>query len=334
MFVIVHIIFVLTLIAIAFLLCKKMGSAYYVVRDKLISIETNNIDSLAKEADLRKENKRMSDVVSDTINLYQTTKEICRFLEKDRIFNSFTNGLKEFAYFDDCQYFDVIDPNKDLSSYEVIPLVSKDENYGYLAIRGLKNEERSIVDILVAQFLAGIKRARLYSLVQELSITDELTKTFTRRHFFNRFHEELNRLKELGLPLAFFMIDIDDFKSFNDKYGHIVGDVILRNVADLIKSNSREIDLIGRFGGEEFVVALPITSKEGAIFAAERIRKSIDSKQVKAFDELLNVTISIGIANFPQDAKSGQELIDKADWALYRSKRTGKNKVSVYARYE
>ena len=129
------------------------------------------------------------------------------------------------------------------------------------------------------------------------------------------------------------MIDIDNFKSFNDTYGHLVGDVILKTVADVVRSNCREIDLIGRFGGEEFTVVLPMTSKDGALFAAERIRKSIESTHVRAFDETLSVTVSIGVASFPQDAQANQELIDKADWALYRSKRTGKNKVSVYARY-
>jgi diguanylate cyclase (GGDEF)-like protein len=108
----------------------------------------------------------------------------------------------------------------------------------------------------------------------------------------------------------------------------------LKSVADIIKSNCREIDLIGRFGGEEFMVILPMTTKDGAVFAAERIRQSIASTQIKAFDELLSIAVSIGVANFPDDTSDSQELIDKADWALYRSKKTGKNRVCVYARFE
>jgi len=92
----------------------------------------------------------------------------------------------------------------------------------------------------------------------------------------------------------------------------------------------REIDLLGRFGGEEFIIILPDTSKEAAVFVAERIRQQIEKQQIKAYDEALKVTISIGIATFPVDARGYEELIDKSDWALYRAKKIGRNRVCTF----
>ena len=127
------------------------------------------------------------------------------------------------------------------------------------------------------------------------------------------------------------MIDIDDFKNYNDKFGHLVGDAIIKTIASEIKSNIREIDLLGRFGGEEFLCIFPETTKEGANFAAERIRKAIEAKEIQAYDEVLKATVSVGASTFPSDALNPTELIDKADWALYRAKKMGKNRVCSFA---
>lgn len=327
-------IFVSTLLGIFYLLKKINMSVYISTQNSLVTLEQDFRNLVSKEEEIRKENLIREEAAIKTVNLYEVTKEICEFLEEDKIFSSFKKGLGKFIYFKECNYLNHIDSQESLFGFEIIALKSKNEIYGYLAISGLKDKERPILDILVAQFLSSIKRTQLYELVQKLSITDSLTKAFTRRHFFDRFNEELRRSSQLALSLSILMVDIDNFKLFNDKYGHLVGDVILRNVADIIRSNSREIDLIGRFGGEEFIIALPVTSKDGAIFAGERIRNAVESTHIRAFDELLNITISIGIATFPQDANTDHELVDKADWALYRSKRMGKNRVSVYARFK
>lgn len=326
--------FVASLLGLCIVFHRKVTLSSNPIYESVVCLERTIEESLAREQEIKRENNEKEGIATKTMNLYEITKEMGEFLEEEKIFNHFKKGLKKFLHFDECNYLSTIEDQKDLSDYEIIPLVSGNEEYGYLIINGIDETELPILDILVAQFLVGIKRARLYELVQTLAITDSLTKTFTRRHFFNRFQEELKRSRELHLAMSFLMVDIDNFKSFNDTYGHLVGDAILKTVADAIRSNCREIDLIGRFGGEEFTVVLPITSKDGALFAAERIRRSIESTSIRAFDETLSVTVSIGVASFPQDAKTNQELVDKADWALYRSKRTGKNKVSVYARYK
>ena len=123
------------------------------------------------------------------------------------------------------------------------------------------------------------------------------------------------------------MLDIDNFKQFNDRYGHLVGDSILRQVSKTISQAVRQIDFIGRYGGEEIAVVLAETSHQQASFAAERIRQSIVAEAIKAYDEELTVTVSIGVATFPDNALNMQNLIEMADQALYLAKETGKNKV-------
>lgn len=123
------------------------------------------------------------------------------------------------------------------------------------------------------------------------------------------------------------MLDIDNFKQFNDRYGHLVGDAILRQVSKTIMQAVRQIDFIGRYGGEEISIVLSETNKEQANFAAERIRQSIAADVIKVYDESLKVTVSIGVSVFPDNATDMQNLIEVADQALYLAKETGKNKI-------
>jgi diguanylate cyclase (GGDEF)-like protein len=334
MLIIMYAIFILTAFAAILKLKNKLSRKYDLAAGDFSAVNDNLKELEVEEKRLNIENEQREGSVLKIMNIYEVTKEICEFLGEDKIFENFKSGLSQFVSLQGCEYMDTPKPQGEAKELEIFPLTSDSENYGYLAIKGLKKEDRQIFDILVIQFVTSIKRARLYERVQSLAITDSLTKVYTRRYSLDRFEEELKRSQEFNLSLSFLMIDIDNFKSFNDKYGHLVGDVILKAVSEVIKVNCREIDLIGRFGGEEFMVIMPMTSKDGALFAAERIRKSLESNPVKAFDETLKVTLSAGVASFAQDAQTCQELIDKADWALYRSKRTGKNRVSAFARYE
>lgn len=126
------------------------------------------------------------------------------------------------------------------------------------------------------------------------------------------------------------MIDIDHFKQCNDTYGHLTGDVMLREIAGVIKENVREIDLVARFGGEEFSVLLPNTDKEGAAYVAERIRSGIERQTFHAYNETLSLKVSIGVASLPEHAHVPQVLIDKSDQALYRAKQQGRNRVCIF----
>ena len=142
-----------------------------------------------------------------------------------------------------------------------------------------------------------------------------------------RFQEEFERARKLKHNLAFLMIDIDHFKKVNDTHGHLVGDVVLREVARLIKKNIRGIDLAARFGGEEFSVVLPETDKGGAIMLAERINQYICRAPISAFDEKILTKVSIGVASYPENTVNPDILLEVADKALYKAKTSGRNRV-------
>jgi len=158
-----------------------------------------------------------------------------------------------------------------------------------------------------------------------------------RRHFLERFHDELKRSIKYQLPLALLMLDIDHFKRYNDEFGHLVGDATLKEVAALLRDSLRKVDIVARYGGEEFVAVLPETNAAGAVEVAERIRSSIARHRVKVYDVETQVTVSIGIALFPVDIPDSQrhryyeylafDLIRHGDKALYRAKEEGRNRV-------
>jgi diguanylate cyclase (GGDEF)-like protein len=203
---------------------------------------------------------------------------------------------------------------------------------GLLMFEDLGEDKTDIAHTFAGFLSLTLRKIKLYEQIQELAIIDELTKVFVKRHFLKVYSEELKRIKKMGKEACFMMLDLDRFKNYNDTFGHLVGDVILKETARLIKENIREVDLVGRYGGEEFCVFLPDTSLENGIQVGERIRKAIQYHTFHAYDETLKITISIGIACFPHDAKDEMELIDKADLALYYAKRKGRNKVIAYSK--
>lgn len=173
----------------------------------------------------------------------------------------------------------------------------------------------------------------------ELAILDRLTGTHNREYFMKRFVQEVERANRYQLPVSLLMIDIDNFKAVNDTLGHPQGDAVLKIIAKLIRKEVRAIDLVGRYGGEEFIVMLPETgygddsaSATGALIVAERIRKAVD-EEFKGLQKPLALSVSVGVAirRFPEDREANyHELIRLADEQLYRAKTTGKNKVCVY----
>jgi diguanylate cyclase (GGDEF)-like protein len=221
-------------------------------------------------------------------------------------------------------------PENEEKSFGAIPLLSENKFVGVLTVEDLPRIDFDRLVIVAMQFALEIKKVLLYETVEALAITDSLTALYTRRYFFERLNEEMSRSKKHGFKFTFLMIDIDDFKKCNDTHGHLVGDVILRDVSRLIKENVREIDLVARYGGEEFSLILPETDKKGAMFVAERIRKKIEENIFKAYDEKLKVTVSTGLAVYPEDAADMEALIEKADKALYVAKSSGKNIVCEY----
>ncbi|MBI5327690.1 MAG: diguanylate cyclase [Deltaproteobacteria bacterium] len=170
--------------------------------------------------------------------------------------------------------------------------------------------------------------------LKKISVTDPLTELFNRRYFQERLFEEIERSKRHNESFTLFMLDIDDFKLFNDKYGHLAGDEVLKKIAYAIKDAIRSIDVASRFGGEEFSIILPYTNKANSYVIAERIRRNVEDIRFIGSNvpagHLLSVSVSIGIAEAPSDAVSIEELLDKADKAMYLAKAGGKNKIVSY----
>ena len=210
------------------------------------------------------------------------------------------------------------------------PILMHQKVFAVLTVLGIHADPDPLLTILIERFISEIQRVKLYQGVETLATTDGLTGVYVRRHLMDRLEGEMDRAMRFGLKLSFLMIDIDYFKNFNDSYGHLVGDVVLKQVTQTIKKNTREVDLVGRYGGEEFGVVLVETDEPAAMLVAERIRRSIEERSFRAYDENLKVTVSIGCSTYSREINGVNLLIDTADSALYQAKRQGRNKVCLF----
>lgn len=163
--------------------------------------------------------------------------------------------------------------------------------------------------------------------LQRLAATDPLTGAANRRHFMERFHAEITRAKRQSLSLSVLAMDLDYFKMINDRYGHPAGDHVLKTFVDGIRNELRPMDLVGRFGGEEFMVLLPDAANGAADCVAERLRRWVEQMPIAIDNKILRVTVSIGVAQFNQDGQTPEELLKVADERLYRAKTQGRNRI-------
>ena len=197
--------------------------------------------------------------------------------------------------------------------------------------RAFTGADRDLFNYLASQASVSIENVDLHETVQRQAVTDELTGLFNHRRFQEVIAVEVERAKRFEQPLGLIMLDLDDFKNVNDRYGHLQGDQVLREVARILLDTSREIDEPARYGGEEMAVALPQTDLEGASLFAERLRARIESLEVpmvRGGDGVVRITASVGAAALPQSSGPDKDaLVQAADAALYRAKRLGKNRV-------
>jgi len=322
--------FAAVLLTVSFYLIFKsfLDRNFMRIKGSLDTLKNEQEELKSLNQKLRDNNSILKTTLEKTVALYDITKQISESLDEDKVFLSFKEELKKYVDFKDLVF---LKTDTDLAVYKdsiILPLDVDHVTMGYLVATGVSNDEIDKFSILVQQCILGLRRAMLYKQVQELSITDTLTGVFTRKHYLERLVEEIDYSRKFNYPFSLLMLDIDYFKKFNDHYGHLVGDAILKFISKLIKDNLRQVDLLCRYGGEEFSIILTNTDKEGGKLAAERIRNSVENGSIKVYDEELKVTISIGVAAFPGDGKNERILIEKADKALYRAKEKGRNQVS------
>lgn len=215
-----------------------------------------------------------------------------------------------------------------------LPLKIADRVVGVMSIaftepRDFSEEDLRALRLLADQAAIGIENARLYNQVQQLAITDPLTGCYNRRGFVQLGEVEFNRAWRFNRPLAVLMIDVDHYKQLNDTYGHAIGDQILAAMVDCYRANLRTVDIVGRYGGEEFVVLLPEVDLRTALRVAERLRAAVAAMSVPVNDPGIRVTISVGVAILTRNTPDLDALVKRADQAQYRAKQAGRNQVAV-----
>jgi diguanylate cyclase (GGDEF)-like protein len=211
-----------------------------------------------------------------------------------------------------------------------LPLSTHERSFGTVVLWAphFTAEQRQTASSLAAQAAVALDNARLHSIVEQQALVDGLTGLANRRRCEDALATELARAKRFGTTLSIVVADLDDLKAINDRYGHVVGDTVLRVFAEVMRYTVRDVDLAGRWGGEEFILLLPGTRAEGAVEVAERVRTRLEERTLRTpGGETLTSTASFGVASFPPlDTPSA--LFEAADEALYQAKAAGKNRVA------
>ena len=223
--------------------------------------------------------------------------------------------------------------------FVTVPLKAKDKTIGVILVDNIFTKEPitkddiRILTMFANQAGLAIENSHLYEKTVSLSHSDSLTNLINHGRFQYLLSRNLKQAAKFKKPLSLVLIDIDNFKNFNDTLGHPAGDRVLINIAKILRRICRSADIVARYGGEEFVVVLLDTNKESAWGLAERLRQAIE-KAIFPGQEVQpdkNLTISLGLASFPEDAKTKGDLISKADSALYQAKAAGKNRTHIYS---
>lgn len=196
-------------------------------------------------------------------------------------------------------------------------------------IEALSEADRILLSAVASELVVAVENSRLYKLTKKLAITDELTSLYNYRYLQQRLDEEIERARRYDKHLSLLMIDVDDFKGFNDKHGHIAGDHALSDLGEVMRQSVREVDVVARYGGEEFSIVLPETDGAGAYIVAEKVREAVGLHMFADEDgaRVQSMTVSIGVASYPAHAHDKECLLREADDALYRAKNGGKNRV-------
>jgi diguanylate cyclase (GGDEF)-like protein len=220
--------------------------------------------------------------------------------------------------------------------FVVVPLKAKDKSVGLIVAdnlftrRSITRDDIRVLTVFANQAGMALENSQLYERTLVRAHKDALTDLWNHGYFQRVFDEELARARNQQSYLSVIILDIDNFKNYNDTWGHQKGDEILRKISTILIESSRKIDWVCRYGGEEFAIVLPKATKQDAMIIAERVRANIEQFSFTTAPDSPphRITVSLGIASFPNDGKSKSDLIRLADEALYRAKRDGKNRAA------
>jgi diguanylate cyclase (GGDEF)-like protein len=206
-------------------------------------------------------------------------------------------------------------------------------NVVFLQPHTFSKDELQLLALLADQAAIAIENARLYEKTQQLAITDGLTGLYNPRYFYEALEKEIRRSERYHRSISLVILDIDDLKAYNDLYGHLAGDDLLKELARLMSKVTRRADTSARYGGDEFAIILPETETEGARVLAQRLLEEVKEHHFSTQNgqTIGQITTSLGIATYPHHADSAKALVDAADKALLRAKGAGKNQLSVCA---
>jgi diguanylate cyclase (GGDEF)-like protein len=210
----------------------------------------------------------------------------------------------------------------------ICELASAKKVYGYAGIfrmLPLERQEEMIFKRFCSHIAPILEKISLFNEIKMLSIHDGLTGVFNHVYSLDVVDLEVARAERYGVKFSIILVDVDNFKEVNDTYGHLAGDFILKGIARIFAQTLREIDVVGRYGGEEFVIMLPQTDSEAAVNAAERMRSAIEAEQFVHDEKIIRITISAGVATYCE-GRDTQLMIKTADDCLYRAKKEGKNR--------
>lgn len=215
-----------------------------------------------------------------------------------------------------------------------VPLLAKGKTLGIVLIEhsfkdAFDDENMRLLEVISQQVSIAIENARLYQQMHDLATLDGLTGAYNRLYFNDKLQEEFKNAQAKGHDLSFIIFDIDHFKKFNDTYGHLFGDLVLKTLSSYIMKTLRKEDIYARYGGEEFVILMPYTTLEQAKEKAEDLRMGVSQLNITDRVVSASVTISVGVSTYPETAGRAQELISTADDALYEAKHAGRNLVRV-----
>ena len=227
---------------------------------------------------------------------------------------------------------DTEEAGSSFTSLIAAPLVSEDKIVGILRADSaheftFTQDDLRLLDIIANVGVVAIQNSVLYARTEELAIRDGLTGLYVRRYFMERFSEEVRRAARNKSGFSLLLIDIDNFKEYNDRYGHMAGDLVLKHLSGIMRQVAREGDIAARYGGEELVILLVGMKKDEAMKVAESIKAAAEGNPLILRRQESHVTVSIGLASYPEDSTLKDELIKAADMRLYKAKAGGRNRI-------